>query len=174
MDNGGDETKILLISPEHMELHKRLVCNTFDILKNVKFNNSKVDSKKIATYKSSLDDNDKKILLEDDMDILKHIRLAVKAAQEKEIKANMIIIDEKLAYTNKLLMPRYGEYSVVQPMIFGLKIVYQKNLTEDLAANFILLESSAAESQVNALRERNRELEEKLEKIKELLGVEDI
>lgn len=94
-------------------------------------------------------------------DLYGHIRKARFEAQKKHIKANMIVIDEELAHTEKLIIPN-GPFSYLElpPMIFGLEIKYQKNLKNDYGSNFVIFES---------LNKKQNELEE-LREVVEILS----
>lgn len=107
-------------------------------------------------------------------DIMDHIIKVKQQAEKEEIKANMIIIDEGIAKTNHLLISGYFKngYRMVPPMIFGLEVKYAKNLIEDYGAFFIITEGPTANDRISKLEEENRELREKLERVKDILGYE--
>lgn len=88
-------------------------------------------------------------------DLYEHIQKARCEAQKRHIKANMIVIDEELAHTEKLIIPNSSfSYLELPPMIFGLEIKYQKNLKNDYESNFVIFESSNKQkSELEELRE---------------------
>lgn len=77
-------------------------------------------------------------------DIIKHIQKAKEEAIRKGILDAMIIIDEDLAYVNKFYIAsgKTG-FLEIPTMIMGMKVKYQKNLTEDLGVNFIIKEDKS-------------------------------
>lgn len=101
--------------------------------------------------------------------IIDHIRKAQVEAQKQHFKANTIIIDTELAQMNDLYAPTFEGYSVYPPMIMGLEVKYQTNLTKDYGVNFILTETHTTNDELSKLRKENEILREKLNKLKEVL-----
>lgn len=146
--------------------------------KEFKFESPKCDPSKIPTY------GEVKEKMKDDgisamVDILRHIRKAQMEAEIQHIKANMIVIDRDIAIANHLYVPSYtingdvlgvNEYA---PRVFGLEVRYRENLTKDLGANFLITEGPERINRIKELEAENAELKDKLEKVKELLGVYD-
>ena len=98
-------------------------------------------------------------------DILLHVMRARAEALRKKIKANTIVIDEDIAIVNGFY--HWDDTNVitkVPDMIMGLNVVYAKNLSNDLGANFILLQKGESEPKGKPLCEY--ETEELLEEIK--------
>lgn len=103
-------------------------------------------------------------------DIFEHIRKARIEALNREIKANMIIIDRDLAITNELyISDNVCLCGIVRPMILGLEVEYQKDLTKDFGFNFIITDGDTAETRIAELEKENAELRDRLRAIKEVL-----
>ena len=99
--------------------------------------------------------------------IIDHIRKAQIEAQKQHFKANIIIIDTDLAQMNNLYAPTF-----YPPMIMGLEVKYVHNLTKDYGINFAITEGNTMSNELNQLREENKILREKLNKLKEVLDFE--
>lgn len=100
-------------------------------------------------------------------DIYDHIRKAEVEARKQHFKANTIIIDTELAKMNEVYAPTFDGYSICPPMIMGLEVKYQNNLTKDYGVNFILTETHTQNDELVKLRRENEMLKEKLNKLKE-------
>lgn len=99
--------------------------------------------------------------------IIDHIRKAQIEAQKQHFKANIIIIDTDLAEMNNLYAPTF-----YPPMIMGLEVKYQNNLTKDYGVNFIITKTFTQNDELSKLRKENEILREKLNKLKEVLDCE--
>ena len=66
--------------------------------------------------------------------VLEHIRSAKIQAYKNHIEANMIILDTGIAMTNHLFM--YD--NIIQPTIWGMKVMYHDNLANDYNVNFAI------------------------------------
>ena len=97
--------------------------------------------------------------------IIDHIRKAQIEAQKQHFKANTIIIDTDLAMINNFC-PNYPR------MIMGLEVKYVHNLTKDFGINFAIAEGNTMVNELISLRKENKELREKLNKLKEVLDCE--
>ena len=110
--------------------------------------------------------------------IYEHIRKASIEAQKQMIKANIIIIDTDLAKTNHLFIPGTSFFPksetsyMFSPMIMGLEVKYADNLTRDYGFNFVITKGKTTLEELIELREENKELKNKLRKIKEAFGDE--
>lgn len=101
--------------------------------------------------------------------IIDHIRKAQIEAQKQHFKANTIIIDTELARMNEVYAPSFDGYQICPPMIMGLEVKYQNNLTKDYGVNFILTKTFTQNDELSELRKENEILREKLNKLKEVL-----
>ena len=104
-------------------------------------------------------------------DIFEHIRKARLEAEKQMIETNMIIIDQDLAMTNEIYFMFNDNIRSIPPMIFGMEVKYQKNLTKDFGMNFIVTDGPTRDSELELLRKENAELKEQIRKMKEVLGV---
>ena len=95
--------------------------------------------------------------------IIAHIRKAQIEAQKRNFKVNTIIIDSELAMINNLSCPNYPR------MIMGLEVKYEHNLAKDYGINFAITEENTMLNELISLRKENKELREKLNKLKEVL-----
>lgn len=98
--------------------------------------------------------------------IFDHIQAVRREALKRNVKANTIVIDTGVAIVNNLLVPN-------KPMLFGMKVEYETKLAEDFGFNFALVNDTTP-SELDLLRRENAELKETINKIKELLGNEEI
>lgn len=97
-------------------------------------------------------------------DLFEHIEKAHRQALKDRIKANTIIIDSTLAKTNHIYQPNGFGYDEIKPMILGLEIKYQDNLTKDFGYNFILGDKPELPKERTPLSEyTNEELMKELE-----------
>ena len=109
--------------------------------------------------------------------ILEHIRVAKDHALCRGIKANTVIIDKGLAVANNIykqfdfLDSMHCEAIQLPPIILGLEVKYQTNLSKDLGANFIITEGNTVESELDRLRKENKELRSQLEQIKRVVDI---
>ena len=104
--------------------------------------------------------------------IIDHIRKAQIEAQKQHFKANTIIIDTELARMNEVYAPSFDGYEIYPPMIMGLEVKYIHNLTKDYGINFAITEGNTMANELISLRKENKELREKLNKLKEVLDCE--
>lgn len=162
------------INKEHCKMNERILGNT----EKIEFKIPKIDASQLKIFKKSDVYPDTRFgQLESPVeDIMSHIRKALIEADNNYIKSNMIIIDQDLAITNHLFVPHYNydgkiiNYSNCNPMMFGRAVKYQKNLTKDLAANFVITQGPDTD-RVKELEEENARLREQLNQIKELLNI---
>lgn len=98
-------------------------------------------------------------------DIYEHIHEAYNEAIKRNIKVNQIIIDKGLAITNNLYFTNFdGSINESNPMMLGLPIVYQENLSKD-GYNFILSYNPKLEQKTKTLADYTiQELFEELQK----------
>lgn len=84
--------------------------------------------------------------------IYEHIRKAKIQAEKDYIKANTIIIDKDIAKTNNL----FYNGGMYPPMIMGLKVVYSKNLPDNV--NFIISEGNQVKSEFEKFKQLKDDL----------------
>lgn len=91
--------------------------------------------------------------------VLEHIRSAKIQAYKNHIEANMIILDTGIAMTNHLFM--YD--NIIQPTIWGMKVMYHDNLANNYGVNF------AISRKTNHIKKELDESQAELKELKRLL-----
>ena len=107
-------------------------------------------------------------------DFIKGVREAVIEAEKHNIRANAVLINDKLLYSKlcqvHTVNDSFASY-VDAPMICGLRAFYSDELPEEML--FSVLESNnlppTAQEKLQYLEEENKRLREKLSKLSELL-----
>lgn len=125
----------------------------------------KVDPSKISKITiNDIKNMDAEDQLKVSKDIIDHILKARHEVEMRDIKANMIIVDQDLAISQHF----YSTYNEYPPMVFGLEVQYVKNLTKDLGANFVISEGNTMSKRIKELEAENAELKNKLNKIRDM------
>ena len=98
--------------------------------------------------------------------IIKGILDAAREARIRDIKANAVVISDRLYYS-ELISPFDGRK---QPMICGLKVFYDAGLPEDTLFSVVHLNSLAEDEKIKALKAENAELRRQIALIREVLS----
>lgn len=110
-------------------------------------------------------------------EMFEQIRQAKKEAIKHNIKANAIVINDKLQFskarfiTFKYSPTTYNEIVKIPPMILGLRTIFSDELPDGV--DFAILHNDSILSQkeeIEKLKQENEELREKLKHIEDILG----
>lgn len=103
--------------------------------------------------------------------MFEQIRQAKKEAIKHNIKANAIVINNKLQFSKAFNMTFFREMIEMPPMILGLKTIFSDELPDGV--DFAILHQDSKLSQneeIEKLKQENEELREKLKHIEDILG----
>ena len=109
-------------------------------------------------------------------EMFEQIRQAKKEAIKHNIKANAIVINDKLQFSKARFItfkysPTYNEIVKIPPMILGLKTIFSDELPDGV--DFAILHKDSIlskQEEIEKLKQENEELREKLKHIEDILG----
>ena len=110
-------------------------------------------------------------------EMFEQIRQAKKEAIKHNIKANAIVINDKLQFFKERFITftysptNYNEIIEIKPMILGLKTIFSDKLPDGVDFAIFHDDSILSEQEeIEKLKQENEELREKLKHIEDILG----